>query len=114
MKVIFASLCALVFGTAAAAHSPLTSSDPANGDTRVVAPSELALSFNGGMRLTRVTVAVNGDAEADLPLGGHAGFLTDYVIPFSPAGAGRYEIIWRGLSDDGHPTKGSLTFTVSE
>ncbi len=103
----------VLWATTAVAHSPLETTVPANDAIVAEAPNEIVLDFKGNIRLTRVTMA-HAVHEADLDLDGFSGFLSDYTIPMQSMGAGTYQIEWRGLGDDGHPMKGTFSFTVDE
>ena len=106
--VLFFTLWAVT----ASAHSVLQTSSPAADDVLAVAPENLDMTFRNKIRLTRVTLTHNDEAETDLSLETGGGFTTNYTIPLSSTAAGTYLIDWRGLSDDGHPMNGTFTFTV--
>jgi methionine-rich copper-binding protein CopC len=112
-----ALLCglALALGTGvASAHTRLIGSDPADGASLDVGPDRVSLEFNEAMQpgFSSITVVgadgtqfQTGDVTAD---GGVVG------IAVSPLGAaGRYEIGYRVISEDGHPVTGSLAFTLT-
>jgi methionine-rich copper-binding protein CopC len=101
---------------AAAAHDQLVDSDPAAGSTVEAMPSELTLTFSaaliGGEGSTEVVVLDadgNNVAEGEPELDGAL-----VVQPLaSAAAAGEYQVIWKVVSSDGHPTSGEFGFAVS-
>ena len=101
-----------VWATTVMAHSPLERTNPMNEATIVEVPSEVFLEFNGGIRLTRVTMTYADDDSVDLNLGDDAGFVSSYSISMPPMGNGVYVIDWRGLGTDGHAMNGTFRFIV--
>jgi methionine-rich copper-binding protein CopC len=106
---------ALLIGVGtAAAHTRLLGSDPADGTSLDTAPSSVSLEFNETMQPRFSTVTVigpdgtayqSGDVTAD------GGVVSVGVAPLGPAG--RYEIGYRVISEDGHPVTGSIAFTLT-
>lgn len=111
-KTLMAGVMTL-WAASAWAHSPLEATAPAHQATLAGVPNEIVMRFDGNIRLTRVTLT-HAAQEADLDLTGFDGFVSNYTIPMPSMGAGAYFIEWRGLGDDGHPMKGSFSFTVKE
>ena len=114
-RTLFRTLCAIVIGVlaiTATAHSPLDSTRPADGATLAAAPTDIALTFRRNIRLTKVTWQRADGASGVLDTSQIGGFATDLVLPFGETATGEYLIEWRGLSDDGHPQKGTFTFRV--
>lgn len=112
-KILLAGIIAFV-ATGAMAHSPLNATTPANERAIAVAPTELLLDFKGEVRLTKVSMTHAPHDSVDLDLSGNKGFISDYAVPMESMGNGAYVIDWRGLGKDGHPMKGSFTFTVQD
>lgn len=107
---------ALLFGAAPAfAHAEFESSDPADGASLATGPSTVSVTFSDTMQqgFNELTVIgpdgtthyENGEVTAD----------GDTVsVAVNPLGAaGRYQIGYRVLSDDGHPVSGSIGFTLT-
>ena len=95
-----------------AAHSPLISSSPADGDVLAAAPQAIKMKFRSTARLVRLalTGAQSGEvtlSEEHLMVEKH---LQTVVLP--AIAADEYEVRWRALSADGHLVKGSFSFTV--
>ena len=97
----------------AAAHSPLVSSSPADGDVLAAAPQAIEMQFRGTARLVRValTGAQSGEvalSEEHLMVEKHR-----HTVVLPAIAADEYEVRWRALSADGHVVKGSFSFTAS-
>jgi methionine-rich copper-binding protein CopC len=112
MKTILLAGMIGIWAAGAMAHSPLNRTTPANGVTIAQAPAEITLDFKGKIRLTRLRMNHGDTQSVDLDLTAQSGFISEYVVPMPPQGAGVYVIEWRGLGADGHALKGAFTFTV--
>jgi len=112
MKHIMFTAMVSLWATGAIAHSPLAATVPANAATISKTPSEIVMDFKGAIRLTRVSMTQDDQPSVNLDLDAFSGFVSDYAIPVPPIGMGNYLIEWRGLGADGHPLKGSFSFTV--
>ena len=115
VAVVLAAGLALLLGAAPAfAHTRLLSSDPADGTNLDAAPSTVSLTFNEDMQADFSTVTVVGPDGEQWQTGAvsaSGGTVSTAVRPLGPAG--RYEIGYRVVSDDGHPVQGSVAFTLS-
>lgn len=114
-RTLFQTLCAIVIGglaIAASAHSPLDSTRPADGAMLAAVPTEIHFTFKRNIRLTKVTWKHSDGTSGALNTSQVGGFATDLVLPFAETATGEYLIEWRGLSDDGHPQKGTFTFSI--
>jgi copper resistance protein C len=115
VAVVLLAGFALLLGAAPAfAHARLLSSDPGDGASLDSAPQRISLTFSDPMTTDFTTITVVG------PDGGHyeAGDITTAgttvsvgVLPLGPAG--RYEVGYRVVSEDGHPVAGSVAFTMT-
>lgn len=113
LALVAAALLLLGAGPAAA-HTRLTGSDPADGASLATAPDTVALTFNEEMQAEFSTVTVVGPDGVAYQTGtvqAAGGTVTAAVLPLGPAG--RYEIGYRVVSDDGHPVAGSVAFTLT-
>ena len=95
-----------------AAHSPLISSSPADGDVLAAAPQAIKMKFRSTARLVRLalTGAQSGEvtlSEEHLMVEKHR-----HKVALPAIAADEYEVRWRALSADGHLVKGSFSFTV--
>ena len=113
--LILAAACAVPLATPAGAfaHARLIRVEPADGAVVVSAPVAVHLFFNETIRPLQGMRAVrNGggsvlDAPARVISGG------ELVIPLRrPLEPGAYTVLWRALSNDGHPVAGITTFAV--
>lgn len=110
-------LCAvalLVGAGPAAAHTRLEGSDPADGSSTATAPARVSLRFSETMQAdfsTLTVVGPDGGAYQTGPVTADGATVSTQVLPLGPAG--RYEIGYRVVSDDGHPVTGSVAFTLT-
>ena len=114
-RIPIASLAlALMLGSGGAvAHSMIASSEPADGATVAQAPGRINVSFDSPLRIVSVTLTDGtGESYAVDPLAGRSAAETLAVEP-PPLPDGRYELEWRGLSEDGHTLSDAIAFTVS-
>lgn len=109
------SVLALLAGAAPAlAHTRLVGSDPADGASLDTAPDRVALTFNETMQADFSTITVVGPDGAEWQTGEVAASGETVGVAVRPLGpAGRYEIGYRVVSDDGHPVTGSVAFTLT-
>jgi len=96
----------------AAAHTTLTSSDPAKGAT-VAAPAEIHLNYADPVRFPGVVVR---DAQGGHHESGKPSAVDNHVVE-KVAGTlapGVYTVGWRVVAEDGHPVTGEFRFTVKD
>ncbi|AGY92152.1 hypothetical protein SPICUR_05895 [Spiribacter curvatus] len=106
-------LALVLMGGDAAAHSMISSSEPADGATVAATPDRVSVSFDAPLRIVSATLTDEaGQSYAVSPLAGRSAAETLTVEPPSLP-AGRYELEWRGLSEDGHTLSDAIAFTVS-
>jgi putative copper export protein/methionine-rich copper-binding protein CopC len=99
------------------AHTRLSRSSPAAGDTLRDAPAAIRLWFTGRAELsfTRVRLLRADGSEVAL---GRVGRLDSSMSAFTvPIGVtlpgGTYTVVWQTAAADGHPVRGSYGFTVA-
>ncbi len=111
---LLCGLTLLVGATPALAHARLQSSNPADGSSTATAPQRVSLTFNEPMQQGFATLTVIGP-DGTAYQSGEATADGDTVgIGVSPLGpAGRYEIGYRVVSEDGHPVTGSVAFMLT-
>lgn len=112
---LVATLALLLGASPAFAHAEFESSDPADGASLATGPSTVSVTFSDTMQqgFNELTVIgpdgtthyENGEVLAD------GDTVSVGVNPLGPAG--RYQIGYRVLSDDGHPVSGSVAFTLT-
>lgn len=118
-EVLLAVLTALLVlvGTAqpAAAHDELISTDPESGASLDASPDSLTLTFSGNImdigREVRVT-----DSSGESLVAQESTVERQRVIqPLSNPGSTEdetYTVVWRVVSEDGHPIEGTYEYTV--
>jgi len=96
----------------AQAHATMLGSDPAEGAVLAVAPERITFTFNESVRAAPDGVHVF-DAHGD-PIRSSASATgsTLEVALIDPVENGTLVVVWRIVSDDGHPVSGSLRFSV--
>jgi methionine-rich copper-binding protein CopC len=114
MLKLKAFIAAMLFAFAAnvQAHAHLTASAPADGSTGK-APEHIVLTFSEAARITAMTLEREGEEArsiAPLPTAAAA----QLTIPVPRLAPGKYTLIWRVMSDDGHVMSGTLHFIVAE
>ena len=99
---------------AAFAHAGLVSETPADGAS-VAASTALTLTFSETVTLAFTGITLTAPDGAAVALGAgslSADGLTLTVPTGSALPAGVYVVEWHALSDDGHKSHGSYSFTV--
>jgi copper resistance protein C len=105
----------LVAVTAGGAHTFLDRSDPRGGAVVRTPPPDVRLWFTGAVEpaYSRVQV-VDGAGKrmetADAEIDASHRMLR---VPLPPLAPGRYKVVWRVLSIDGHLAEGTLDFSVA-
>ncbi len=111
IRPLLGVLCVSYVGIALA-HAHLEKTIPADGETLQVAPHDFHLRFAEPVRLTALTLQKQAAEPRKLPLpGGDA--QREFTLAAPDLQAGRYQLSWRVLSDDGHVMPGKISFTVS-
>ncbi len=100
----------------ASAHDSLLASSPEADSTVDTLPAELTLTFSAKLiDETGATEVVVTDPSGDSVTEGAAtvegAIVTQQLSTEAPAGA--YHVIWKVVSNDGHPTSGEFDFTVA-
>ncbi len=111
---LLAGLALLLGAGTALAHARLESSDPADGASLDTGPQRISLTFSDPMTADFNTITVVGPDNAHYETGPITAQDTTVSIGVGPLGpAGRYEIGYRVVSEDGHPVTGSVAFTLT-
>lgn len=112
--VLLCGLALLLGAGAASAHTRLLSSDPADGASLDASPARVSLEFNETMQPEFSTITVVGPDGTAYQSGAPTADGRTIGTAVSPLGAaGRYEIGYRVISEDGHPVTGSVGFTLT-
>jgi methionine-rich copper-binding protein CopC len=99
----------------ASAHTELTRSTPADGESLAVAPAEVLLTFSEELIPETVKVSIT-DAQGGLVSAGDARVDAADVSLAWPDGlaSGRYSVNYRVVSQDGHPVSGAISFSYPQ
>ena len=111
----FALACAIALAAppVALGHATLVRSDPADGAVLAAAPREVRLVFDDTIRTESGVKAVRNGGSSILAGSPRIENDRTLVIPLARGlGRGDYTVLWRALSDDGHPVAGIITFGV--
>ena len=98
------------------AHAFLKSAEPGVGAVVATPPAQLLLTYTEGLEVPFCTVTVKGpDGTAvqtakPQPVPGHG---DELAVPLHITAPGKYTVTWHALSDDGHKTQGSFSFTIA-
>ncbi|AHH93421.1 copper resistance protein CopC [Kutzneria viridogrisea] len=98
------------------AHNVLISSDPKDGASVEVGPSQVTLNFDLPIQAGDFNVVtVNGPGGTRWEGGAATVAGSSISAPVRPLGAaGEYTVGYRILSADGHPVSGAVKFTLSK
>jgi copper transport protein len=113
--LLVALTAALVPASPALAHAALLQSTPEDGVLLQEAPDEVVLRFNQPVGIGLGAVRVVGPDGERVDDGAPVLRERDHVVavPVPRAGArGTYVLLWRVMSEDGHPVGGASTFSV--
>jgi methionine-rich copper-binding protein CopC len=104
-------------GLPALAHAQLIDAEPKANQVLSSSPTQFKLTFSDTLinlgptsNWLRVESAQGELVSADAVLNGNQ--LS--ALPLQALKPGKYQLIWRVLSEDGHPVQGSYQFTVSD
>lgn len=103
----------MIPAAAAQAHDVLETTDPASGSSVRTVPAKIGLTFDHTPiaigSIVRVQDATGTD-QADGPVAIVDNQVTQAVKTGAPEG--KYTVVWRVVSSDGHPIEGTFTFTA--
>lgn len=113
LLVMALAVCSLAFAAPAQAHDVIESSDPANGSSVPAVPGQIGLTFDHTPMGIGSVVHVQDETGMD-QADGAVTIVDNHVTQAVKAGApaGKYTVIWRVASSDGHPIEGTFTFTA--
>lgn len=121
LSLLLSAVLTLVIGTfglmsasPAFAHDQLIGSNPKNGAKLDKQPEWLELEFSGNIQEIGNEIQVKHDGKdvsaGEIAVDGHKvkSALPDDLEP------GDYEVVWRVVSEDGHPISGTVKFTIKD
>ena len=110
---LFVSSFLVFFGSGLSwAHSKQETTVPANNAVLIEAPAELVLKFDKPMRITKLALTDRSGNDYEVQRTDQMKQVLKLVAQLDPVPKGEYQVEWRGLSEDGHPMKGTFSFTV--
>lgn len=116
MKRVALILALALVPESAFAHAALLGASPKAGSVLAAPPASVRLLFSEEIvpDLCNVSVAGPGGFSSDLRVSGDPYDVHAVIAPLPlNLGPGAYSVTWRVVSADGHPVKGTLTFTVT-
>jgi methionine-rich copper-binding protein CopC len=99
------------FVAAVHAHTAIESTVPAQAAALASSPPEIAIRFKHQAQLTSVVLQAAGQSARKLEFEPHVSAL-EFRLLRPALEPGRNEIVWKGLSMDGHVIGGTLVFVV--
>lgn len=114
LLLVLAFVATLVVGLAppADAHATLVSTDPVEGAVLETAPDQVLLTFDEAVRGVPDGVQVFDSQGELVDSSASVRGVELEITPSEPLADGTTVIVWRVVSEDGHPINGSLTFSV--
>jgi methionine-rich copper-binding protein CopC len=113
LPVLATAAFLMIPAAAAQAHDALESTDPANGSAVSAVPAKIGLTFDHTPIAVGSAVRVE-DATGTDQADGTVTIVDNHVTQAvkTDAPGGKYMVIWRVVSSDGHPIEGTFTFTA--
>ena len=113
LLAIVAAAFVLIPAAAAQAHDVLVGTDPADGSVVAAVPATVGLTFDHTPIAIGSVVRVQ-DATGTDYADGPVAIVDNHVTQAlkSDAPAGKYTVVWRVVSADGHPIEGTFAFTA--
>jgi len=102
--------CSMILGSAHG-HATLEHSTPANNEVLRTAPKSIDLTFGHPTKLVMIKLT-KGTDNMLINFTPASTASTTFSIPLPVLTSGKYLATWSTLSDDGHPMKGAITFTI--
>ena len=107
------ALVACLLPAAASAHAYLVGSDPPAGARLASSPARVVLRFNEDFVRGSARVSVRSTDGTQVALAAPVERGATIVQPLPRGLRGIFLLTWTLLSDDGHPTEGSIPFSVA-
>lgn len=112
VKLVLVVFGLVSFASAAFSHSKVNTTTPENEAVLQQAPPAIDMTFENKIRLTKVTLQIEGQDLIDIDLDSYEDFENIFSFPNASQNSGQYKVDWRGLSIDGHVMQGEFSFTV--
>ncbi|MDC1119489.1 copper resistance protein CopC [Gammaproteobacteria bacterium] len=107
----FAFIACVSLNMTASAHNVLKSSTPADGSMLDRSPSELALDFNGQVRLVKLSLK-RSDESIDVGFKPDLTAATSFIVPVPELASGAYSLEFSVIGEDGHTVAGHFNFGI--
>ena len=107
----FAFIACVSLNMTASAHNVLKSSTPADGSTLDRSPSELALDFNGQVRLVKLSLK-RSEESIDVGFKPDLTAATFFAVPVPRLASGAYSLEFSVIGEDGHTVAGHFNFGI--
>ncbi|MEJ6678628.1 MAG: copper resistance protein CopC [OM182 bacterium] len=107
----FAFIACVSLSMTASAHNVLKSSTPAGGSMLDRSPSELALDFNGQVRLVKLSLK-RSDESIDVGFKPDLTAATSFIVPVPELASGAYSLEFSVIGEDGHTVAGHFNFGI--
>lgn len=113
LAAVVGALAATLAAGPALAHNALSSSDPRDGARLAKAPAAVRLTFLARLDTTTTKVTVTGPDGASAAAGRPTFDRATVRVPLRAGAAGLYTVAYEVASDDGHPVRGRIRFTLT-
>ena len=107
----FAFIACVSLSMTASAQNVLKSSTPAGGSMLDRSPSELALDFNGQVRLVKLSLK-RSDESIDVGFKPDLTAATSFIVPVPELASGAYSLEFSVIGEDGHTVAGHFNFGI--
>ena len=107
----FAFIACVSLSMTASAHNVLKSSTPAGGSMLDRSPSELALDFNGQVRLVKLSLK-RSDESIEVGFKPDLTAATSFIVPMPELASGAYSLEFSVIGEDGHTVAGHFNFGI--
>lgn len=115
LLVVLAGFASLIAAVPVSAHNILEGSDPDNGSEISRLPGDIRLEFDDEILPQLATVIVSGPGGRRYGQGKAVIRRNEIRQSLERLdAAGRYDVVFRIVSADGHPIKGQISFTLAE
>ncbi len=113
---VFGVVSALLLGVRAVAyaHATLVSAEPAAGSHLENSPAQVRLVFSEALEISmaQVSLVATDGTSVRLTTRGDPHDVNALIALVPPLSPGSYRVVWRVVSDDGHPVNGTYEFAV--
>ena len=108
--MVITTVC-LIHAGQATAHAMLENTSPANNAVLSTAPKAIQLNFGHPTKLVMLKLL---KGQETIPLSLERGqSAKNFSVTLPELTSGKYLATWSTLSDDGHPMKGNISFTIT-